>query len=107
MRNPRRLIIAVLSASGMLLPGWAQAAGDAASGLTLAQTWCTSCHIVAPGGTGRDNAPSFMAIAAKPNLSEPALRAWLSDPHPPMPNLNLSRQQIDDVVAYLASLKPR
>jgi hypothetical protein len=25
-------------------------------------------------------------------------------PHPPMPNISLSRQQIDDIVAYLSSL---
>jgi mono/diheme cytochrome c family protein len=35
------------------------------------------------------------------------VRAWLADPHPPMPNFNLSRQQIDDIVAYLDSLTPR
>jgi mono/diheme cytochrome c family protein len=32
------------------------------------------------------------------------IRGWLADPHPPMPNLNLSRQEIDDILAYLESL---
>lgn len=83
------------------------AAGDAASGLALAKTWCTTCHVVAPSVTGGDNAPPFAAIANRSNLSSGALRAWLTAPHPPMPNLNLSRQQIDDIVAYLDSLHTR
>jgi mono/diheme cytochrome c family protein len=32
------------------------------------------------------------------------VKAWLQAPHPPMPNFNLSRQEIDDVAAYLAAL---
>jgi hypothetical protein len=33
------------------------------------------------------------------------LRAWLADPHPPMPGLDLANQQEDDIIAYLMSLK--
>ena len=31
------------------------------------------------------------------------VRQWLNDPHPPMPNLPLTRAQIEDVVAYLGT----
>jgi mono/diheme cytochrome c family protein len=73
----------------------------------LAQAWCTGCHIVGPTVTGGDSAPPFAAIANRQKLAPGALRAWLTDPHPPMPNLDLSRQQIDDVTAYLDSLRHR
>ena len=87
------------------LPPPASAASDAASGLALAQRWCTGCHVVAASGSGGDSAPPFSTIAKRPNQSAGALRAWLAEPHPPMPNLGLSRQQIDDIVAYLESLR--
>jgi mono/diheme cytochrome c family protein len=104
----RQFIFSALSAAIVAaLPGAAFAAGDAASGLTLAKTWCATCHIVAPSVAGGDNAPPFAAIANRSNLSPGALRAWLTDTHPPMPNLNLSNQQIDDVTAYLDSLRKR
>ena len=33
-----------------------------------------------------------------------ALRAFLVAPHPPMPNFNLPREQIEDLVAHIKSL---
>ena len=32
------------------------------------------------------------------------LKGWISNPHPPMPNFNLTRQTVDDLVAYIRSL---
>ena len=83
----------------------AQAAGGADAGHKLAQVWCTSCHIVDNSPQGADTAPPFATIAER-HHDRAWIRAWLISPHPPMPNLNLSRQQIDNVVAYLDSLKP-
>lgn len=97
-----------LAAALLLTSGYvatAEAAGDAESGHTLARVWCTSCHIVDNAPQGADTAPPFPTIAER-HHDRAWIRAWLSSPHPPMPNLNLSRQQIDDVVAYLDSLKP-
>jgi mono/diheme cytochrome c family protein len=102
----KHLVFSVLSVAAAALPNCAFAAGDAASGQVLAQTWCSGCHIVGPAVTGGDSAPPFPAIANRSNLAPGALRAWLTDPHPPMPNLNLSRQQIEDVNAYLEGLRP-
>ena len=86
----------------------ALAAGDAEAGHGLALKWCTSCHVVDAGSTqGSDTAPSFASIAQRHAKDQGWLRAWLTAPHPPMPNLGLSRQQIDDVMAYLGSLAPR
>lgn len=81
------------------------AAADPAEGLRLALQWCTSCHIVAPGAGGSDAAPPFEVIANDPNVTEGGLRAWLADPHPPMPKFDLTRVEIDAVIAYIESLK--
>ena len=90
-----------------LLPALAaaQGTGDARRGISLARNWCTGCHVVEPGGRGPDVAPPFAVIANDPKRTEGALRAWLTRPHPPMPNMNLSRAEIDDIIAYLQSLK--
>ena len=36
-----------------------------------------------------------------------SLRAFLMTSHPPMPDLHLTRDEIDDVSAYILSLKQR
>ena len=78
---------------------------DVERGLTISRTWCTSCHMVEPGGAAVDAGPPFAEVANDPNKTEDALRAWLADPHPPMPDLNLGRDEIRAILAYLDSLK--
>lgn len=82
----------------------AQAAGDPTRGAALAKAWCANCHIVDRSGTGQDAAPPFAVIAERnaPDQLEP--KAFLAAPHPPMPDFNLARDQIDDIVAYLNAL---
>jgi cytochrome c len=91
----------------LLTAATARAAGDAEAGKELALRWCNSCHIVDQSGRGPDTAPPFPILARRSPNDRTWLRAWLTDPHPPMPNFNLSREQIDDVVAYLDSMAPR
>jgi cytochrome c len=83
----------------------AQAAGDPEAGLRVARQWCTGCHIVESGGRGSDSGPPFHEVANRPDRTPATMRAWLTDPHPPMPNLNLTNKEINDVIAYLESLK--
>lgn len=100
----RRLSVALAA----ILCAWANspaaAAGNVPAGRDLAQRWCSSCHIVDQSGHGPDTAPPFRTIAKRGPKDRDWMRAWITAPHPPMPNLNLSRQQIDDVVAYIDSL---
>jgi mono/diheme cytochrome c family protein len=104
----KHLVFSILTLAAIAaLPDPIFAAGDEASGLALAQAWCTGCHVVGPTVAGGDSGPPFAAVANRSNLSPGALRAWLTEPHPPMPNLDLSRQQIDDITAYLDSLRHR
>ena len=82
-------------------------AGDAEEGRKIAETWCISCHQVSPGTGGRDTAPPFSAIAEDRIFDEHMMRRTLSDPHPPMPRIHLSRRQIEDIIAYIHSLRRR
>jgi mono/diheme cytochrome c family protein len=61
------------------------AAGDGTRGRELARHWCAGCHLVEPGGQGTDTAAPFAAMAKDPAYGPERLRAWLSEPHPPMP----------------------
>ena len=88
----------------MCAVGPARAQGDAEVGGELAQRWCTSCHVVDYEGHGADAGPALPALLGDGQRTEDELRGWLAAPHPPMPNFDLSRQEIEDIVAYLASL---
>lgn len=85
----------------------AAAAGDARTGRRLAEAWCAECHVVGPEVTGisTDGAPPFAWIANNPAKSGSYLRAWLWDPHPPMPRLELGRHEIEHLVSYIESLR--
>jgi mono/diheme cytochrome c family protein len=85
------------------IPAWA-AAGNIEAGRQLVNTSCTTCHLAPEVRGGTDAAPPFVVIARN-NRNRPGwIRTWLTDPHPPMQGINLTRQQIDDVTAYLMSL---
>jgi mono/diheme cytochrome c family protein len=80
-------------------------AADAEHGEQLAKQWCSSCHLVTSQQTASaDSAPPFRTIAENTGISSGNLRAWLADPHPPMPDLSLSVREIDDLTAYVMSL---
>ncbi len=106
--EPRRnLIHAYFAAAltGALLFGVPALAADPEDGYRLAKQWCTSCHIIGPGEPGSDAARPFVSIAQDPGFTADGIRAWLADPHPPMPNFNLSRTEVEQIVAYLRSLR--
>lgn len=90
---------------------WAAPAAlaDAELGRELAEQWCSACHRIDPGPpeTTVDSPPAFAALARDPELSPEALRAWLWAPHPPMPDLDLTRVEIESLVAYIESLDRR
>ena len=104
---PVKLSLAIATAACAALGAVAaHAAGDADAGHALARQWCTGCHIVDNTGQGQDMAPPFASIARRRAGDPTWVRAWLAAPHPSMPNFNLARQQVDDIVAYLQSLAP-
>ena len=84
----------------------AAAFGNADAGKALAEVWCASCHLVSPEQqTTTTEAPPFETIAQRAPDEIAALAAFLADPHPPMPQLSLTRQEIRDLLAYISSLQ--
>ena len=49
--------------------------------------------------------PAFQAVADDPAVTEAALRAFLQTPHANMPDVRLPPEQVDDLIAYLLTLK--
>jgi mono/diheme cytochrome c family protein len=81
--------------------------GVAANGRAIAMTWCSACHLVGPaaGAAVRADVPTFSSIAQRLDMDADVLAAFIANPHPPMPNLGLSRQDIRDLLAYIATLR--
>lgn len=82
-------------------------AADADRGKRLTEQSCDQCHVIGNGNRGTDAAPPLPVIAQQKGKDPQWIKTWLVAPHPPMPNLNLSRQEIDDITAYLTSLNQR
>ena len=78
---------------------------DAAHGEQLARRWCAACHIVAYDQTkGADNVPTFSAISKAPGRDAARIAQFLRDPHPKMPDMQLSVPETQDLAAYIVSL---
>jgi mono/diheme cytochrome c family protein len=92
-------VLTLLTAAFLLIAAPALAAGDPVEGQAIAQRWCISCH------GASDAVPPLESAVNQSGRTTDTLRAWLTDPHPPMPNLALSRVDVDDLVAYLAALQ--
>ena len=73
-------------------------------GRLLAERWCTGCHVIGPNEDGGDVGPSFVWVATNPNRTEANIREWLADPHPPMPDFDLTATEFEALARYIASL---
>lgn len=80
---------------------------DIEKGNKLARTLCTTCHLIGEPTEHPVPAdvPSFVSIANRPGQTLDHLSNWLTEPHPPMPNLNLTRREIRDLTGYIFSLR--
>jgi mono/diheme cytochrome c family protein len=85
----------------------AQEVGDLQQGRALAQQVCSECHAVgtADGRSPNVLAPRFEAVAATPGMTATALSVFLHTSHRAMPNLILTADQANGVIAYILSLK--
>jgi len=107
--NPgfKALGIGILLVAACLFAGSAARAQNVEAGKHIAQTWCSGCHLIGAEGpkTGSDATPSFSSIAQEKSTTAISLAAFLSTPHPRMPNYVLSRTEMRDVSAYILSLR--
>jgi len=77
------------------------------AGLVYAERACADCHAVAAGQTQspHPDAPTFETIANTPGVTRIGLSALLHTSHRTMPNLVVDPYRIDDLSAYLDTLK--
>ena len=78
--------------------------GDAERGQALITALCLGCHVV-DGPVINDQVPSLKAIANNPAKDSKYLHGFLMRPHKPMPPLQLSNQEIEDVIAFVQGLR--
>ena len=84
------------------------ASADPIAGQNLAGKWCVECHgIRADRLSPNPAAPTFPELAAEPSITEYSLRALLRSPHETMPQITFKPDEMDDIVDYIMSLKPR
>lgn len=101
---PRRLVGGAAACLALIALPLGVRADDAAKGKIIAKRWCAACHLVSSDQTNANSdAPSFSSIAHK-KLEPKSLKAFLADPHPKMPDMDLSRSEIGDIVAYIHTL---
>ena len=82
---------------------------SAEKGRELAIRLCRSCHLIenasaqaVPAGT-----LTFRGMATKPGQTVEQITAVLIQPHAPMPDIQLTRAEIDNIIAYLDALPAR
>ena len=77
---------------------------DAARGQKLSESLCAACHVVRPDQTRSAAAgvPSFRAMTQMPKMR---ILGMLIEPHLPMPNMQLTRNEIADIIAYIDDLR--
>lgn len=82
-------------------------AADPHNGERLAHRWCEACHVVSPTQRrpASDQAPPFATIAKMPHFGAAEIALYLLNPHPKMPDMNLTRKEAGDLAAFITTLK--
>jgi len=97
----------ILTIPMLMLPLAAMAqsgGGNPQAGRNTAATLCAPCHQV--DAMRRDGAPGFRI---SPRCRRPralSLKVFLRSSHDKMPNLIIPGPEVDDLIAYILSLKP-
>ena len=81
--------------------------GDARRGGAYAEAVCAKCHAVTPAeaASPRPEATPFSVLSRLPGLNERALGVFLQTSHAEMPNLVVTGQDRDDLIAYIIGLR--
>lgn len=110
--SPALLRVVGLSAGLLapILPAVAQQpVGEPGSGKKLVEQNCMGCHRVGPSSEPRavTVGPDFQAVAAMPTTTVLSLKVFLETPHGQMPRIQFSREEQEDIIAYIVSLAPK
>jgi len=92
--------LAPLSASG-------QEIGNPYRGQVYARQLCSDCHSVerVADKSPAAAAPAFATVGKTSGMTAMALAAWMTTSHPTMPNLVVRGEKLDDIIAYILSIK--
>ena len=76
-------------------------------GHALARTLCSNCHVIddASSSPVPVGIPTFRAIANRAGQTGQRIRDVLIKPHTPMPEIQLSNDEVLNILAYLESLR--
>ena len=75
-------------------------------GNALAERVCSNCHLVSDQqAKAVADVPSFREIANTPNLTEGEIMARIVIPKHPMPVIPLTKHELEDLAAYIMSLR--
>ena len=80
---------------------------SAEDGKVLAGKLCGGCHLT---GTERNGAapvgpPPFVSIANRAGQTAERIEGALIQPHPPMPDMQLTKEEMRDIIAYLDTMR--
>jgi mono/diheme cytochrome c family protein len=102
-----KVIAAALLLLGFTTAAFAQESGNVNRGRMLAQMTCAECHAIGKNELRSRNgqAPTFAALANTRGINAMDIRVALRTSHREMPNLSLNDEQVEDVAAYILSLK--
>jgi mono/diheme cytochrome c family protein len=96
--------VCVLVSLTAMVGGTSAWAGDPRQGERMATRWCAACHVVTSSqNSAFADAPSFWDIARR-HSDKKQIENFLITPHPPMPDMHLTRKEIDDITSYIRSL---
>ena len=103
----RDLVVAGIGSVVAVTLAHGQQLTDRQKGRILARQVCAECHAVGRQGLRSSNAeaPSFVAVASTPGMTEMALYVFFQTPHRAMPNLILTPDQKREIIAYILSLR--
>ena len=108
MRRLKAAVAAALLMAGMNVPQVrAGEDDDVAKGRTLAYALCARCHLNEGQGEkeGPMGVPGFVAVANRPDQTLGGIVRWLKAVPPMMPDHHLTLDEIDDLAAFIMSLR--
>ena len=101
-RIPSLTVFLILAASTVA----AVELGDKSAGHAYAQKVCAQCHAVEKDTNYLfAQVPSFQEIADTEGMTPRALLVWLQTPHPNMPDFIIPPADMDNLIAYVMSLR--
>ena len=104
----RQIFIPILL--GLAATSFPAHAQTQSEGQRVAETACIACHQVYGDRTSaksNNRGGSFQAISRMPSTTELSIKVFLQTPHGNMPDIILTREEIDALAAYIVSLAPK